>query len=326
MKNQLGRRVGGLANTLGSMHSFLQPNPGASRLARFVGSGLVLLLLGTIIIPNASGQIFGLTNGNSIVGVSASTPAGMFNYAVDGVNQVNNQWFYYRAGSMTSEASIDSIGTLTAVQSDARDLSLTYSAAGYSARVVYSLVGGSSGSGQSGLNETITFINNSATSDLTLSFFDYSNFQLGGTPTGQTLQFGTSVIPPPVHYNSFTQTAGSLSLTSKLISITSPTHIEAALYNQTLASLTDNAPTTLDDNPGPVSGDVTGTFEWDVDLAPDASLTISQLVDITPIPEPSSALLLALGLGVGATVLGLGASLGRRVKRNLLDSDSNSNQ
>jgi hypothetical protein len=258
----------------------------------------LFLALVAATLPESSAQVSNLFDGNSVVQVNVSSPAGMFNYSVDGVNQVNNQWFYYKAGAMSSDASIDSVGALTSSQSSARNLSLTYSGAQYSAQVVYSLTGGSAGSGQSGLNETITF-NNSSSTSLSLSFFNYSNYRLAGMSSGQTLQFGTTSIPPPPHYNNFTQTAGSVSLTEKLISAPTPSHIEAAQYNQTLSELNSASPATLNDNAGPVNGDVTGTFEWDVTLAAGKSLTISELINITSVPEPSSTLMLALGLAIG---------------------------
>jgi PEP-CTERM motif len=324
MKNQFGTTTGGTTGTPGRKQCSSQKNPRSPLLYRLVGSVLPLALL-CAMIPEASGQTYNISNGNSVVSVNAtpSANAGMFNYSVNAVNQAVDQWFWYRAGSMSSQSSIDTIGALTATQSDARDLSLTYSGSQYSATVVYKLTGGSAGSGQSGLNEGITFLNTSS-ANLTLSFFDYANFQLGGTPSGQTLQFKSSSIPPPLHYGSFTQTAGPLSLTTQITGgigggspgAVNPSHIEAANYNQTLTELNSGTPITLDDNPGPVSGNVTGTFEWDVTLAPGTSLTLSSLINITSVPEPSSLMLLALGLGIGA-------ALSRRAKRNLTNTNSN---
>jgi len=261
--------------------------------APFSAGVLVLLLAG--LAAQSQAQSFTLNNGNSAVTINTAASAGMASYLVDGVNQVQDQWFYYRIGSVGPEAPIDSISLPNASQSDARTLDLSYANVQYSARVVYTLTGGAAGSGQSGLNETITFLNESATQPLSLSFFDYSDYDLNGVAGGQTLQFGTTSIPT-TWINHFTQTMGPSSLTTKLTSgVFAPSHVEAALYNQTLASLNDGSPTTLNDNLGPVTGDVTGTFEWDVTLAPDTSLTISSLISVQ-VPEPSVLGVFAVGL------------------------------
>jgi len=323
MKNQLGTTSGGLAGTL---HQPLPRKSRSSLLEKLAASALFMVLL-CATIPQASGQTYNLSNGNSVVSVNAtpSSPnAGMFNYSVNGVNQVVNQWFYYRAGSMGYQSSIDNIGALTPVQSDARDLSLTYAGSQYSAQVVYKLTGGSLGSSSSSLNETVTFLNTSSTA-LTLSFFEYANFGLGGTPTGQTLQFNQSLIPPPAHYNGFTQTAGSLSLTEQVSGgvgggspgAVNPSHVEAANYNQTLTELNSGTPITLNDHAGPVTGDVTGTIEWDISLNPNTSLSLSKVISITSVPEPSSTLLLGLGFVFCAIALGL------RSKRDFFNSNHN---
>jgi hypothetical protein len=264
---------------------------------RFLGCAAFLLLLaGTVVRSDA--QTFFLNDGNSTVQVKADSTAGMTSYLVDGVNQVKDQWFYYRIGNSGPESPIETIGSLVWSQSEARSLDLTYGNSLYSARVVYTLTGGTPGTGSSSLNEAITFLNKSTTSALSLRFFDYSDFDLTGVSGGQSLQFGTSVAPPPtwVKTNTFTQTKGVNSLTTTVASgINFPSHVEADLYSQTLTSLTDPNPTTLSDAMGPVYGDVTGAFEWDVTLGAGASLTISKLISMQ-IPEPSALGLLALGL------------------------------
>ena len=270
-----------------------------TRWLRCFGYTLFLLLLAGMVVPGEA-QIFFLNDANSLVTIDASAPApvGMTSYQVNGIQEVRNQWFYYRIGNLGPENPIEAIGGLTFSQSNARTLDLTYANAQYSARIVYTLTGGALGSGQSSLNQSITFLNKSTSSDLSLHFYDYSDFDLDATSAGQSLQFLTTAAPT-LRTNKFTQTFGSSWLTTSLSSGTNfPSHVEAALYNQTLAKLLDANPTTLNDVLGPVLGDVTGTFQWDVTLPPEASLSISKLItmQVTLVPEPSMVGLLALGL------------------------------
>jgi large repetitive protein len=262
----------------------------ARRSACFV---LALALVGVVL--EGQGQIYNLNNGNSSVTVDAS--AGILNYQVNGLPQMSSQWFWYRLGNVGPERPINTVGPLTPVQSDARTLDLSYASLQYSARVVYTLTGGSIGSGSSSLTEAITFLNTS-TSTLDLHFFDYTDFDLLGGGAGQTIQFGTTTIPVP-RINKFTQTLGPVTATVSLTAgLYNPSAAEAALFNQTLASLNDGGPTTLNNNLGPLAGDVTGAFQWDVSLAAGNSLTISQIVSLAsvPVPEPSVLALFALGL------------------------------
>jgi hypothetical protein len=162
--------------------------------------------------------------------------------------------------------------------------------------VVYTLTGGTPGTGTSSLNQSISFLNKTASS-LSLSFFDYSDFDLDGVAGGQSLAFSTTAIPS-LRTNKFTQTFASSWLTTSLNSGTNfPSHVEAALFNQTLGKLQDGVPSVLNDVMSAGAGDVTGAFEWDATLPANGSLSISKLINMQVlIPEPSVLSLLALGL------------------------------
>jgi hypothetical protein len=264
------------------------------------GYAVLPLLLTVGMVDESNAQTFTLNNGNSVLQINASSLAGMTSYTVDGVSQAAQQWFYYRIGNSGSEKPIETISLGTpsfANPSDARSLDLTYSNSLYSARVVYQLTGGSAGSGQSSLNETVTFLNKSTTSTLDLRFFDYSDFDLNGVPGGQSLQFTTTSIPT-LRTNSFTQTLGVSTLTSRLISgADTLSHVQAALFPTILTSLNDGNPTTLNDAMSSGPGDVTGAFEWEVTLAANGTLSISKLISMQGlvVPEPSALALLTLG-------------------------------
>ncbi len=131
--------------------------------------------------------IYTLSSGNSSVSINVGSQTGMYNWTVDGQNQLNQQWFWYRIGNSGPAASIDTISSPTASLLTAGILSTTYANARFSVNVLYSLVGGAPGSGASDLSEQI-LIHNLTGSTLSFDFFQYADFNLGGTPNNDTGQ------------------------------------------------------------------------------------------------------------------------------------------
>ena len=138
-------------------------------------------------------------------------------------------------------------------------------------------------------------INNTSASALDFHFFQYSDFDLGGTTGGQTVQLGKNLSGL---FNEALQTAPGVAFTETVLT-PGANHGEAGLFNTTLVKLNDGTPTTLNDNAGPVGpGDATWAFEWDLSIAPGSSALISKdkYIQLQPIPEPSSLALISLGL------------------------------
>jgi hypothetical protein len=235
-----------------------------------------------------------IANKNSSLDVNTNAAGGVINWNVDGVDYLKNQWFYYRVGSGGPEAPLQSINSspsvaITSLSSFAR-LNLTYSNANYSVLTSLRLTGNTAGSGQSQLNEDIT-VSNLSGSPLDFHFFQYSDFDLFGTSSGQSVQFFQNSANN--QYYKAVQTDGTRTVTETVNSTIFPIgHFEAALFNTTLSSLTDGASTTLNDVASAGVGDVTFSYQWDVTLAPGASFQLSKLIEI--VPEPSSMAILAL--------------------------------
>lgn len=247
---------------------------------------LTLSVAGLVIQSKA--QPYTINNNNSALDINvASGPGGVNNWKIDGVDQLNLQWFYYRVGSVGPEHPIESISSTPTVSTGSKSLDVTYANAAYSVRTVYSLTGGSIGSGTGQLNESVT-LNNISASPLDFHFFQYADFNLGNVTGGQTVNFYQN--GSGLFYKSI-QGDGTRTLTE---TVTPASHIEAALYNQTLASLTDGNPTILNDNASAGVGNVTFTYEWDVTLAPGGSFIISKLIGV--VPEPSSLALISCGM------------------------------
>src|SRR5262245_58397633 len=101
-----------------------------------------------------------LSNGNSSAQIDPNSQAGMFNWFVDGVNNLNQQWFWYRVGA-NPEASINTIGAPSIVRPDAKTAYITYGGAGngFSVEIDYVLTGQSAGSGQADIRESIRIHN-----------------------------------------------------------------------------------------------------------------------------------------------------------------------
>ena len=174
-----------------------------------------------------------LTDGNSVVTLDPSSPAGVSGWTVDGVNQLFQQWFWYRLGSSGPQFSIDTLGLSSSSQVSPSEASVTYSGSnGLSVKVTYLLTGGANLSGDADLGESIAITNNSPSSQ-DVHFFQYSNFTLD-TPTSNptaaedTVQFQNS--------NAVDQSNSGETLAETVIT-PKPNFREAALVPETLNEL-----------------------------------------------------------------------------------------
>jgi hypothetical protein len=150
---------------------------------------LAVLVATVIAVTPAGAAVHLLTHNNSTVEIDDASAAGMFNWTVDGVDQMSQQWFWYRIGSTGGESSIYTIdATPTAAVALGRILSLTYTADNIEIEILYTLTGGAAGSGTSDVAETIS-IHNTSSDVMELHFFQYSDFDLNGMAGGQTAQF-----------------------------------------------------------------------------------------------------------------------------------------
>jgi hypothetical protein len=263
--------------------------------AKTLRLSLVALVVGAG--ASAHAQIVTLSDHNSSALVNTNSQAGMFNWSVDGVNQLFQQWFWYRVGGNGPQNSIDTISAPTIQQPNARTLYTTYSNGAFSVEVDYVLTGSTAGSGHSDMGESIRITNLSG-QPLDYHFFQYSDFDLGGTPGGQTITLGKDLNNM---FNEALQTgpAGTLDETTT-VATPGANHGEAAFYPSTLNRLNGGVPVTLNDVAGPLGpGDVTWAFEWDLLIPAGGDVLISK-DKLINVPGPGAASLLGLGL-VGLT-------------------------
>ena len=239
---------------------------------------MVVLVSFAMVSPNQA-QIVTLTDAGTTAQINTGSSAGLFNWSIGGINQVAQQWFWYRVGTSGGEAAINTISAPTITQTTANQATVLYANPSFSVELTYQIGGNS----PPGLNEGVRIINTTA-ANLDFHFFQYSDFDLGGQVGGQSVSLNGSAARA-------TQTflGGRASETAT----PNASHREAALFNQTLVSLNNGTATTLNDNLMAGPGDVTFAFQWDFTIAPNGSQLISKIVTV---PEPSAIVLVALGL------------------------------
>lgn len=268
-----------------------------------MGRSLVLLAGVAFTAGPAFGVVHTIADRNSSAFIEDGIGAGMFGWQVDGVNNLAFQGFFYRTGSMGFELPVDT-GSLTLTGFALTDtnpfvdprpdtFAAQYTGNGFVIEPTWTLRGSTAGSGTADIAESIA-IRNTGTAPLPFTFFQYSDFDLGGTASGDSVRItGT----PP---NTVTQWDAAFGTISETVVTPSPTRYQVDLFPNLLNSLNDNSITVLNNNGGPLGpGDVTWAFQWDFLLAPGQTVLISKDKQIV-IPAPAGlALLGAAGLVAG---------------------------
>ena len=233
-----------------------------------------------------------LSDKNSLINLNLNSSAGMTGWSVDGANQVDQQWFWFRIGT-GPQFDVSTIGAPTITTLGTKQLTALYSNSLYGVSISYTLTGGSAGTGHSALTEAVNFYNYQGGASLDLHLFMYSQFALGGAAHANAqnvlLSSSTSV-----------QTVSGLGASNTVAFPFSPANrVEAAPYAQTYIELTTTSNLLLNNNLSAGPGNVTWAFEWDKSLAPNTSLGTITLTDTLQVPEPSAMSLALLGLGLG---------------------------
>lgn len=257
-------------------------------------SALVIALAIAAFYPVSSQAVNHILSDNgSTAQVDVDSVAGMHWWDVDGVNnQLQKQWFYYRIGGGLAQP-INTISTASVDYSTANSLGVTYTSPGsFSLSVEYSLTGGGIGSGNGDMLETISVINLGAPS-LDFHLFQYSNFDLLGTPGNDSVGISST----GTGYDSAVHWEGAYGISEGIVS-PEASRAEAALAFGTETSLTTIPGYNLNNNLSVLNGDVTWAFQWDNEIAANDGLFIfkDKSMSIAPIPEPSTVALVLLGL------------------------------
>jgi hypothetical protein len=243
-----------------------------------------------------------LEDGAAVVSVDPASQEGIGPFTVNGVAHVRTQWFWVRAGGDGSETSLDAlvagvqVASDTDADGDADFLFATFfdPADRFRIELRLSLAGAPFGPPTAGsgadLATQLTLVNTSG-SPLSVALFQYLDVDLFNSFADDDALFTGA---PP---NTATVTDTSGLGTWQSVWTPRPDAVEAALFDTTLASLSDDSPSSLSGATS-ASGDVTLATAWSALLAPGGSFLLSQdqHVDVFPIPEPSVLVLLGAGL------------------------------
>jgi hypothetical protein len=261
---------------------------------------LALILAAGVSATAVKAQIIGLHDGNSTASVNLGSQAGMYSWTINGQNQLNQQWFWYRVdGDPTGQHSIDTL-TLSSYLANANSLNATYTLGNsFNVNLAYTLSGGLAGGNDfsSDITENIT-INNLSSSPLSFHFYQYSDFALAGSVGGESAQIFQSG-------GFFTKANVVKALNQVAETIDQPlaNEAEADITPNTLNRLNSGAPYTLNNTvfQGPdATHDATWTLEWDFTIGGLGSVDVlkDKRLSVASVPEPGMVVFLSVGLGV----------------------------
>ncbi len=269
--------------------------PLARRMWLYQKALIAILLAGTVVQSEATVYTIGARDTSMQIDLTG----GITQWAVDGVNQLSLQSFYYSIGSGPT-ASIFSIGAPSApsittnISNTTVALNTTYANSTIGVGTLYSLQSSPVGSGKATLAQTLTINNVSATTQV-FHFYQFSDFNLGGIAGGQNVQFssnGSGQQYQVVQTDAFGRTLIGL-ITGVTGGGSAQSEVQAGLFDGVQFGLGGINPVTLNNTLTAGPGNVDFAYEWDATLAPGSSITISE---IQTVPEPSSMALAVSGI------------------------------
>jgi len=145
------------------------------------------------VVPSHAAVIT-LQNNNSRTQIDPTSSAGQFNWIVDGTNHLAQQWFWIKVGA-GSATPISSLSAPAIVSQTVNSVTLSYTGTGSGVMVqtTFTVNGGVTGSGVSGIPISISVSNLSAAAT-NISVFQFANFDLNASAGNDLLNIAS--IPP----------------------------------------------------------------------------------------------------------------------------------
>lgn len=266
----------------------------ATRLWIQCGTVMAILLAASAIQSKA--QVYTLATGDTSlqINLAASNP-GLSDWTIGGVNQLEQQWFYYSIGGGDVN-SIDNIApwsTPTLNGGSTPSLSETYTSnAEVSVTATYTLQSLSTAVAQLG---TQVAIQNLSGQTQSFNLYQYSHFSLGGISGGQDVYFANAGFPYTVYQYNPANTGGGFLEETVNAGLGVTVEESAGIYSGTQLGLENGNPSPNFTDPSGVigTGNVNYGYEFTAILAPNASITVSTLQTV---PEPSSLAFISSGM------------------------------
>ncbi|MGH8023479.1 MAG: hypothetical protein ACRED1_07845 [Limisphaerales bacterium] len=255
-----------------------------------IAGAIGILLVGAAVQSQA--QEISIPNSSATF---ASANGALGNWTLGGSQQMDQESFYYSVGS-GDLYSIGSISAGTTPSETSSGITEKYANSTLGLTTAFQL--GPVGSGGANLSTTISLQNLSGSSQ-TFHFFQLSYFDLGGTLSGQNVQFLGTTVPYQV-----IQTGNGETLTGTLNALgggqMALVEEIAGIYDGSNFGLQIGSPApAFSDSPLSASGDVDFAYEISATLGANSSLTISEF---QAVPEPSPVALILACLAGGLFV------------------------
>lgn len=210
-----------------------------------------------------------ITSDSSTLTVDPTSQDGAFALRINGINQLAQQWFWYRVGSSNQELSVDTLPLVTASTESPLHPNIghiEYTGNNLDINITYDLthfVGGSDF-----LQESVRLSNTSGV-PMDFHFFQYTDLNINNYANDDEIYFQGNLIQGDLF--------GRNSFRSVALPAPAPSHYQAGVGPIILGALSDLAPTTLSDLPtSPIGpGDANWSFQWDVTLLPSVDFVIS---------------------------------------------------